>query len=356
MTTRPPTPETTDTSEPSRRKAAGEPLSPRPPARWQREMADGVRDLDELLSLLDLEAEDVGCDLRAHGDFPLRVPRGFVARMRKGDPTDPLLRQILPHGRELETTPGWGPDPLHEAEVSPLDGLLHKYHGRALIVLTGACAVHCRYCFRRHFPYGEHRLDEEQWQRVLEYLAADPSIDEVLLSGGDPLSVSDTVLRRRVADLESIPHLRRLRLHTRQPIMLPSRVDDQLLGWLGATRLRPIVVLHVNHPREIDDTVRAAMARLKGVGVLLLNQSVLLCGVNDSAAVLSDLSKTLFEAGILPYYLHVMDRVRGAAHFEVDERTARRLVEGVMGRLPGYLVPRLVREIPGAPAKSPILG
>lgn len=360
MTTRPPsTGKTVPTETPPGKISTGRRgqaigVERRQPARWQRELAEAVRDIDELLDLLELDRAAVGWDPGAQGEFPLRVPRPFVARMRKGDPKDPLLLQVLPRREELETPSGWDEDPLREAEVSPLDGLLHKYHGRALVVLTGACAVHCRYCFRRHFPYAEHRLDDERWQRILDYLAADPSIEEVLLSGGDPLSLGDSLLERRVDALAAIPHLRRLRLHTRQPVVLPSRVDERLTAWLTGTRLRPIVVLHTNHAREVDDSVRVAIRRLNQAGALILNQSVLLRGVNDSADALSDLSNILFDTGVLPYYLHVTDRVRGAAHFEVDEHTARRLVEDVMGRLPGYLVPRLVREIPGAPAKSPI--
>lgn len=328
--------------------------SPGQPAAWQRELAGAVRSLGELLDLLDLDPVTVGASTEAHHQFPLRVPRGFVDRMTPGDPQDPLLLQVLPRLEETKERTGWSDDPLDEASHSPVPGLLQKYSGRALVVLTGACAIHCRYCFRRHFPYTEHATGGAAWDRIVEALAADPTLDEVLLSGGDPLSVTDAVLARRVADLESIPHLRRLRIHTRQPIVLPSRVDDDLLAWLTATRLRPVVVLHCNHPREIDGAVRAALERFRTVGIPVFNQSVLLRGINDHATTLCDLSKTLFESGVMPYYLHSMDRVRGAGHFEVETSIAKRLVEDVQGRLPGYLVPRLVRETPGALSKTPV--
>ena len=323
-------------------------------APWQREMAAAVRSLGELLELLDLDPEAVGASTEAGLDFPLRVPRGFVDRMTPGDPDDPLLLQVLPRKEETVEQAGWGDDPLDEASQSPVPGLLQKYTGRALVVLTGACAIHCRYCFRRHFPYAEHATGGAAWQRILEALAADPTLEEVLLSGGDPLSLADPVLARRVADLESIPHLRRLRIHTRQPIVLPSRVDDSLLAWLTTTRLQPVVVLHCNHPREIDDSVRTALGRLRDAAIPVFNQSVLLRGVNDHVSVLCDLSKTLFESGVMPYYLHSMDRVRGAGHFEVETSTGKRLVEDVLGRLPGYLVPRFVKEVPGALSKTPV--
>ena len=326
-------------------------------------MADAVSDVGQLLDLLGLEASDVDA-LTSDGskeartvlrDFPLRVPQGFVARMCPGDPNDPLLLQVLPIGNELLPAPGYVDDPLSEGDVNPVPGLLHKYRGRALLVVTGACAVHCRYCFRRHFPYAEQRVGDRDWRRALDYIAADPSIREVILSGGDPLSLADTRLSRLACDIAEIPHVRRLRLHSRQPIVLPERVDDALLAWLGqVAHLRPVLVVHANHPNEIHDPVREALARLRRIGVTLLNQAVLLKGVNDDVATLEKLSETLFEAGVLPYYLHTLDPVQGAAHFEIDEDTARHLVQRLSAELPGYLVPRLGREVPGAPAKTPI--
>ncbi|MEM9554285.1 MAG: EF-P beta-lysylation protein EpmB [Acidobacteriota bacterium] len=339
--------------------------SPAPPAEsdsapWRRALAGAVRDVDRLLALLDLDRATLAAaglpvaDAGVTG-FPLRVPHAFVARMRRADPHDPLLRQVLSAGAELEPTEGYVEDPLAEAEATTVPGLLHKYRGRVLLVVTGACAVHCRYCFRRHFPYGEHQPHEAGWAAAVDAIADDPSIDEVILSGGDPLSVSDDKLARLVARLAAVPHLRRLRVHTRLPIVLPERVDAALLGWLtAAPALRPVVVVHANHEREIDPAVADAAARLRGAGVQVLNQAVLLAGVNDSVRALRDLSVALFDAGIMPYYLHLLDRVHGAAHFEVATATARRLIHDLTAELPGYLVPRLVREDPRAPSKTPL--
>lgn len=340
---------------------------PREPPAWRRALAEAVTDPAELFELLDLPAELLPAARRAAELFGLRVPRGFVARMRPGDPADPLLLQVLPLGAELDPAPGFTVDPLGEvglleagappedglagAGPGPRPGLLRKYRGRALLIVTGACAVHCRYCFRRHFPYAESHPGWSGWGETLRHLAADPELREVILSGGDPLSAADERLEELVAGIAAIPQVERLRIHTRNPVVLPERVDDRLLGWLAATRLRTVVVVHANHAREIDGAVREAFARLRRAGADLLNQSVLLAGVNDSAGALVELSEALFEAGALPYYLHLLDRVQGAAHFEVPEERARRLVGEAAARLPGYLVPRLVREAPGAPAK-----
>jgi L-lysine 2,3-aminomutase len=283
--------------------------------------------------------------------FPLRVPRGFVARMRPSDPRDPLLRQVLPLAEECLAVEGFGADPVGDLSAMVVPGVLHKYHGRVLLTATGACAVHCRYCFRRHFPYADANPAVDQWHSALGYIAGEKSITEVILSGGDPLSLPDRRLADLVRRLEAIPHLRRLRLHTRVPIVLPERVNDELRDWLGATRLKTAVVVHANHANEIDASVMTALAGLKTSGAELLNQSVLLRGVNDSTEALMALSEKLFEAGVLPYYLHMLDKAQGTAHFEVEEAAARRLMAELNRQLPGYLVPRLVREIPDAPGK-----
>jgi EF-P beta-lysylation protein EpmB len=319
---------------------------------WQRALRDAVRDPAELMHLLALDEALLPEARRAAEVFPLRVPRGFVARMRRGDPRDPLLAQVLPLGRELAPAPGYGADPLGEAQAHATPGLLRKYRGRALLVTTGACAVHCRYCFRRHFPYGD--AAEGQWAPALEAIAADPTLSEAILSGGDPLALPDRRLAGLARRLAAVPHLRRLRVHTRLPVVLPERVDDALLEWLCGTRLQPVLVLHANHPAELDDAVRAALGRLRAAGVPLLNQAVLLRGINDDAEVLCALGEGLFAAGVLPYYLHLLDPVAGAAHFDVGEAEARALVQAVRATLPGYLVPRLVRELPGAPSKVPL--
>ncbi|HLW74536.1 MAG TPA: EF-P beta-lysylation protein EpmB [Gammaproteobacteria bacterium] len=322
--------------------------------RWQTEMAEAVREPGELLSLLELDARWLEPARRAAAVFPLRVPRPFLARIRKGDPKDPLLRQILPLEEELRDVPGYGRDPVGDLPSRGARGLLHKYQGRVLLITTGACGVHCRYCFRRHFPYAEESARTEDWREALDYLRADSSVNEVILSGGDPLTLSDARLSALARALEEIPHIKRLRIHTRQPVVLPSRVDDALLDWLSACTLQKVVVLHVNHAREMDSAVREACARLKSTGALLLNQSVLLRHVNDSAATLAELSEALSAAQVLPYYLNLLDPVAGAAHFDVPEAEALKIVEELRARLPGYLVPRLVREVPGAPSKIPI--
>jgi EF-P beta-lysylation protein EpmB len=306
---------------------------------WRRAYADAIRDPRELLDVLGLDPT-----LAVASPFPLRVPHAFVARMRRGDLTDPLLRQVLPLDAEAVDTAGFGRDPVAELDRSPVAGLITKYQGRVLWVLTGACAVHCRYCFRRHFPYQEHLGGVTGRREVVEYLRAKPSVREVILSGGDPLSLDDDVLAGLAHELATIPHLERLRVHTRLPIVLPDRVDDQLLAWLTGTRLTPVVVLHANHPAELDATVAAAVARLRGGGIVVLNQAVLLAGVNDNADTLAALSERLFLIGVVPYYLNQLDRVAGAAHFEVDDQRAIALVHELQVRLPGYLVPRLVRD------------
>jgi EF-P beta-lysylation protein EpmB len=284
--------------------------------------------------------------------FPLLISRDFLARMRVGDVHDPLLKQVLPIGEELQLVPGFSADPLAETACGPVAGLLHKYHGRVLLVTTGACAVHCRYCFRRHFAYEALPRGKAWWEDAVAYIAADPSIEEVLLSGGDPLTLPDAQLAVLAKAIEQIPHVQRLRLHTRLPIVLPNRVDRALIAWLTSSRLQPVVVVHANHPAEISASVIAACRRLRDAGVTVLNQSVLLAGINDDSHILRELSQRLFFAGVLPYYLHVLDHVAGAAHFLLTDERARQLHSELAAKLPGYLVPRLVREEPGQAGKT----
>jgi len=321
------------------------------PARWQAELADAIGSPEDLVDALGLDRTLLQPAQAASAAFRLRVPRSYVSRMRPGDPDDPLLRQILPIASELENGTDFVSDPLGEQAALRAPGLLQKYRGRALIITTSACAVHCRYCFRREFPYSEQTSDAPRWSAALSEIGRDSSLEEVILSGGDPLSLSDARLKSLTDALATIPHVRRLRVHTRQPVVLPSRVDDGLVSWLRSVSLPTVFVLHANHPNEIDADVRAACEKLRASGVTLLNQSVLLRGVNDDVEVLAELSRRLFDTGVLPYYLHVLDRVRGAAHFEVPEEEARVIAGDLASRLPGYLVPRLVREIYGAPAK-----
>jgi EF-P beta-lysylation protein EpmB len=322
---------------------------------WQRALADAVTQPAELLCLLELAPQQLpALDPARLRRFPLRVPREFAALMRKGDPHDPLLLQVWPDAAEAVAAPGFGPDPVGDLARLKAGGVIHKYHGRALLIATGACGVHCRYCFRRDFPYGDALASRGQWQAALATLAADTSISEVILSGGDPLSLGDDKLGALAAALDALPQLRRLRLHTRLPVVLPSRVDAALLRWLRDSRLQKVVVLHVNHPAEIGPALQQALRQLAAAGATLLNQTVLLKNVNDSAEILAQLSEKLFTSGVMPYYLHVLDRVGGVSHFEVTDRASRMIMRELNARLPGYLVPRLVREIPGEPGKSPL--
>ncbi|MDJ0873165.1 MAG: EF-P beta-lysylation protein EpmB [Gammaproteobacteria bacterium] len=323
---------------------------------WQAELAAAIRNPLELLAELELPADAPGVKLLdASIQFPLRVPRSFVRRMRKADPQDPLLRQVLPLDDEQRAVPDYGTDPVGDLLAMRGAGVLHKYPGRVLLVTTGACAVHCRYCFRRHFPYGRARAQEDEWRQALDYIARDEGIREVILSGGDPLCLVDEKLAPLATRLAALKHVQRLRIHTRLPIVLPSRVNTALLSWLTATRLRVVVVVHVNHPNELDDEVGTALARFAAHGLTLLNQAVLLREVNNNVDTLAALSESLFSAGVLPYYLHQLDRVYGAAHFAVEDGEAVGLVEALRKRLPGYLVPRLVKEVPGKASKVPLL-
>ena len=319
-------------------------------ARWQRELAEAIRDPGELCRLLGIDESTASTP--AGAGFPLLVPRCFAARMRHGDRRDPLLLQVLPQAVENEPAAGFDADPLRESAVLAAPGLVRKYAGRALLLVTGGCAVHCRYCFRREFPYAASGATRRGVDEALDAIAADPSLTEVILSGGDPLLADDGHLGEIVTRLDALPHVTRLRIHTRLPVVLPSRVDDGLLEALAASRLTRVVVVHANHPAELDDSVADALRRLAALPCMLLNQAVLLAGVNDSVSVLRALSERLVDLSVLPYYLHLLDRVRGAAHFEVPEQRARDLHGTLRDTLPGYAVPRLVREVPGAAAKS----
>ena len=318
---------------------------------WRDDMAGAITDPKQLLAALDLGREWLEGARAAAALFPLRVPHPYLARMRKGCVDDPLLRQVLPLYAETCTVAGYGPDPVGDLRAQAAPGILQKYDGRTLLTTTGACAVHCRYCFRRHFPYAEANAARDGWKAVFEYLDRNPDVHELILSGGDPLTLGEDRLAQLVRGLSERPQVRRLRLHTRLPIVIPARVDDALLAWIRSIPLPLVMVVHVNHAQEIDEAVCVAMQRLRAVGVTLLNQAVLLAGVNDSVTAQVQLSETLFAAGILPYYLHVLDPVAGASHFAVPIERALALFGDVEGSLPGYLVPRLVQELAGAPAK-----
>lgn len=323
------------------------------PNDWRRSLADAIRDPGVLLSRLGITA--LGSRRSSlERQFPLLVPESFLKRMNPGDINDPLLRQVLPVSEEEDDVPGFTSDALDEAKFRIAPGLLHKYEGRALLVLTGACAVHCRYCFRRHYPYSQEPKRLDDWEPAFAALEQDESIHEVLLSGGDPLLLTDERLSAVVRRLESIPHLRRLRWHTRLPIVLPNRVTLEWLDLLTSTRLTPVVVVHANHPQELVADCALALRQLTQAGVVTLNQAVLLRGVNDSVGVLAELSERLIDLGIKPYYLHQLDRVAGTAHFEVPEETGLSLIAALRKRLPGYAVPQYVREVPGEAFKMPL--
>ncbi len=321
-------------------------------APWQRQLANAVTDPAELYRLLQLSPPEQGAS-SARKLFALRVPRPFIARMRPGDSRDPLLLQVMTSAREFDEVAGYSTDPLEEQQ-SHLPGLLHKYGNRVLLIVRGGCAVNCRYCFRRHFPYGEQSANRQQLAATFAYLRANPQINEVILSGGDPLMAKDDYLLWLIGELAAIPSLTRLRVHSRLPVVIPARVTADLLHALTSSRLKPVMVLHINHANEIDDELRAACVRLRQAGIWLLNQSVLLAGINDSAEALVALSEALFSADVQPYYLHQLDKVAGAAHFAVSDSQARQLLASVQRQLPGFLLPRLVREIAGEAAKTPL--
>lgn len=321
---------------------------------WQQALADAVRDPDVLIDRLQLgEGFRPGARLAARL-FPLLVPESFLARMRPGNPGDPLLRQVLPLDLEAEEVPGFTHDAVGDQDARKAAGLLQKYDGRALLITTGACAVHCRYCFRRHYPYVDDPRTLADWEPALRVLREDPSIHEVLLSGGDPLMLTDARLGALIGQLEAIPHLRRLRIHSRLPIVLPERVTPELVHLLSTGRLTPILVVHANHPQELGGTCGDALRGLVRQGLTVLNQAVLLRGVNDDAEALYQLSEGLIDRGVIPYYLHQLDRVAGAAHFEVPEARGLELIAEMRRRLPGYAVPEYVREVAGAPFKVPV--
>ena len=321
---------------------------------WQHALKTAIRDAATLCQTLELPTNLIAEASRAGKAFPVFAPLGYVARMRPRDPNDPLLRQVLPLAAEDDLAPGYTADPVGDLAAQRTAGLLQKYPGRVLMVTTGACAVHCRYCFRRHFPYHEGPRSLADWQPALETIAADASIHEVILSGGDPLTIADPQLEALVDEFQAIPHLRRLRIHTRLPIIIPQRVTDRLLAWLTGSRLTPIMVVHANHAQEIDDSVEEALGRLVSAGIPTLNQAVLLRGVNDTLDALTNLCERLVDLRVMPYYLHQLDHVAGAAHFAVDESRGRELIAGLRARLPGYAVPQYVCELAGHGHKTPL--
>ena len=321
---------------------------------WQKDYASAITSLSELVEILDLPQETIAKGLKAEDQFKLKVPRTYLDCIEKGNLNDPLLRQILPVDEENQVIPGYRDDPVGDLPASPLPGLIHKYQRRVLLVTTPACAIHCRYCFRRHYPYQEGSANGFEFKRALDYIKTDSTINEVILSGGDPLSLSDAQLDRLLSDIEAINHVDTVRLHTRLAITLPSRLTTALKSLLTKRRFRSVIVVHCNHPNELSLEARSRLSHFANGSIMLLNQSVLLAGVNDDAGILAKLSEHLFESGVLPYYLHMLDPVQGAAHFEVSRNNAIIIMKKLQKILPGYLLPRLVEEIPGKPSKQTI--
>lgn len=318
---------------------------------WQRELKSAFTNLDDLLVFLNLSPDSLNLPANLH--FPIRVPRNYAQKIQKGCPSDPLLRQVLPAHLESEQA-AYVNDPLQESQANPIQGLLHKFKHRALLITGQSCAIHCQYCFRQHFPYQANRNSKQSWMQAFDYIRNHPEIYEVILSGGDPLNLSDSMLQWFIDNLEAIPHLKLLRIHTRTGLVIPSRITHQLCEMLAKTRLQVAVVFHCNHPQEIDQQVAQACKRLRAKHITMLNQSVLLKGVNDCPQTLETLSLALYALGVLPYYIHHLDKVKGSAGFEVALPRAQSILEQLHGLLPGYLVPKFVQEVPSKPAKVPI--
>ena len=322
---------------------------------WKVQLSQAVTSIDQLLSCLDLTTEQLSTSQQAASQFALKVPQAFIQRMEPGNPRDPLLLQVLPVAAEMVSSPDYNQDPLEESKHNPVPGIVHKYANRLLLVISPACAINCRYCFRRHFPYAENRQSKQQWQTALDYIRSDESINEVIYSGGDPLAANDNFLGWLTTEIAEIARIKRLRIHTRLPVVIPARIDQGFLNWATATRLKPIVVLHINHANEIDADVASAIKKLIDAGMQVLNQSVLLRGINDSAVTLAKLSERLFDCGVSPYYLHLCDPVAGAQHFDLDDSIAKQIYGELQCLLPGFLVPKLVREIPNRQSKTLII-
>ncbi|WP_217521497.1 EF-P beta-lysylation protein EpmB [Vibrio metschnikovii] len=320
---------------------------------WLQQLANGISDPEQLLTQLAIDPSPWQSGFKARALFAQRVPQSFVERMEKGNPHDPLLRQVLPLSDEFIIHPDYSTDPLEE-QNNATPGLLHKYRNRCLLIVKGGCAINCRYCFRRHFPYQDNKGNKSVWQQSLDYIAQHRQLNEVILSGGDPLMAKDHELSWLVEQIAAIPHIKRLRIHSRLPVVIPARITDELVSLCAETRLQVILVTHINHANEINAELSQQLARLRAEKVTLLNQSVLLKGVNDSVPAQVALSEALFDAGILPYYLHVLDKVQGAAHFYVSDEQARTIIAGLIEQVSGYLVPKLTREIGGRPSKTPL--
>lgn len=321
-------------------------------ADWQQELANAINQPAELLRLLGLDQQLAALDIGLLKNFPVRVTQSYLNKMHYGDAADPLLRQVFPLSEEGLPATGFSMDPVGDHQALSAPGILQKYQGRALLLTTGACAIHCRYCFRRHFPYGDSNPLASQWPQTLDALKSDSSLTEVILSGGDPLVLSDQKLAAMIADLQQISNLKRLRIHTRLPLVLPKRITQNLLSTLSETRLQVVMVIHANHGNEVDSETAEVLTKLGAAGCQLLNQAVLLRGVNDNAQAMIELSERLSDVRVIPYYLHLLDKVKGAQHFDVPQSHGETIITEMRTSLPGYLVPRLVREIAGEASKT----
>jgi EF-P beta-lysylation protein EpmB len=322
---------------------------------WKSELSNCISSIDQLLQLLGLSSKDLNASQLASQGFSIKVPLHYAELMEYGNPEDPLLKQVLPIEAELNQDPSFSVDPVNESEYNPVPGIVHKYRNRVLMIISPNCAINCRYCFRRHFPYQENRQSKQQWLQALDYLKDRPEINEVIYSGGDPLAANDNFLSWLTQQIETIKHIKRLRIHSRLPVVIPSRIDTQLLTWLSSSQLKPTMVLHINHANEIDVKLCQSVEKLKTAGITVLNQSVLLKGVNDSSQALINLSEKLFDAGIMPYYLHLLDPVQGASHFDIPVDKALKIFSHMQAELPGFLLPKLVQERAGEAGKSIIL-
>ncbi|QLD33004.1 EF-P beta-lysylation protein EpmB [Mannheimia varigena] len=318
---------------------------------WLTELAQAFNNPIDLLQFLNLNPADFEADIAARKLFALRVPRAFAEKMEKGNPNDPLFLQAMSLQAEFVETEGFVADPLEEQQ-SPAPNILHKYHNRLLFMVKNSCAINCRYCFRRHFPYDEVKSGKAVWAESLLYIAAHSELEEVIFSGGDPLMAKDSELDWLLNEIEQIPHIKTLRIHSRLPVVIPNRITAELCDRLSQSRLNVVLVTHINHANEIGAQFAEKMEKLKNAGVVLLNQSVMLKGINDNAQTLKTLSDRLFEVGILPYYLHLFDKVSGASHFYIEDEQAVGIYRELQKITSGYLVPKLAREIANEPNKT----
>jgi EF-P beta-lysylation protein EpmB len=322
---------------------------------WQQQLSEAFNSIEDLCHYLHLPVDALPVSNTAATNFPIRVPLSFAACMEKGNPDDPLLKQVLPTQEELIAYPGFNNDPVGDLQATAQTGVIHKYHGRVLLINTGSCAINCRYCFRRNFPYSELQLSKQSELAAINYIRQDRSLSEVILSGGDPLLLNDARLAKLLEQLDGIEHIKRIRIHSRLPIVLPARITDEFIKTLQKSSKQIVMVVHCNHANEINDRVITAFNTLKGHSITLFNQSVLLKGVNDQVDTLCALSEKLFHHGVIPYYLHLLDKAAGTGHFEVAETQAVELIKEVQATLPGYLVPKLVKEVAGQHSKQIVL-